>query len=463
VDTLCIVNDDPATKHKQIALMDVIYSIAVFTIAAVSSKDASQAIPGVFEDSRPYAYAKFAPDFALVAFPGPESSSLSWSTHYESRGWTLQERILSQRCLFVFENVVVLQCQQRLFSEHRGITYAKKQKDPEVNSVTQYNPMYPLWLCMIRGERSLFEAARAYCKLVQLYKQRQLSFKSDAVRAFMGITSRLESYIGGASICGIPTALLQYALLWVKMEMDERPPTCGFATWSWASFDGPVLYSPALALLELTMKEDRNDVKRQFELLPISSGKLQTCKDVRPFAQANSKYNRASRSSDPSVWVEAGKHTLHLHSEMVPLAVFILGANTQNLLSDGLMKDITCISISDPNMLPCGVLLGVPPDIDHVSSRFDRVEFMLLSHVKLLEKHSTLTTMGSQMFGTSRSKLFKDALNSIERLWGGDESAFQSVMLIGWRGICAERVCIGFVSARAWKQMRPIRRCVFLV
>ena len=46
VDSLCIVQDGPVSNSSQIAAMDVIYSLASFTIIAASSEDADGGLPG---------------------------------------------------------------------------------------------------------------------------------------------------------------------------------------------------------------------------------------------------------------------------------------------------------------------------------------------------------------------------------------------------------------------------------
>lgn len=53
VDCLCIVQDDPATKHRDILKMDVIYSRAVATILALHGHDTNAGLPGVRPGTRP--------------------------------------------------------------------------------------------------------------------------------------------------------------------------------------------------------------------------------------------------------------------------------------------------------------------------------------------------------------------------------------------------------------------------
>lgn len=48
VDSLCIIQDDPEDKAKQIGIMGEIYSASVLTLVAAGGEDAESGLPGVF-------------------------------------------------------------------------------------------------------------------------------------------------------------------------------------------------------------------------------------------------------------------------------------------------------------------------------------------------------------------------------------------------------------------------------
>ncbi len=60
-DSLCIVQDDFAQKHNQIAYVDRIYRSATMSFVALSAKTANDGLPGVSPDSRP--------DWRSVSYP----------------------------------------------------------------------------------------------------------------------------------------------------------------------------------------------------------------------------------------------------------------------------------------------------------------------------------------------------------------------------------------------------------
>jgi hypothetical protein len=124
VDSMCIVQDDQQSKHQQIAAIDQIYSQAVLTVVALSSHHADTPMAGVCAGSRTHfnpvthfhqrsikhlAYRSRGEPITYnwanlslgVRVYSPEFEQLLTSSKYETRGWCLQERVLSRNCLYL--------------------------------------------------------------------------------------------------------------------------------------------------------------------------------------------------------------------------------------------------------------------------------------------------------------------------------------------------------------------------
>ncbi|KAH9209587.1 heterokaryon incompatibility, partial [Leptodontidium sp. 2 PMI_412] len=100
VDALCIQQDSPA-KHRDLARMDVIYSHSLFALIAVDGTNANAPLPGLRPRSRlPLKPVIHIRGRVLISEP-PSLDEVLESSKYETRGWTLQERLLSRRCLYM--------------------------------------------------------------------------------------------------------------------------------------------------------------------------------------------------------------------------------------------------------------------------------------------------------------------------------------------------------------------------
>ncbi len=110
VDSLCIDQDDPANKERQIKIMDRVYQGAYLTLIALSGTSANSCLP------RLRLGAKMQPQVSctikgkrLVGLM-PTLSQQIWRSPWGSRAWTLQEGLLSPRCLYVSEHQLYFEC-----------------------------------------------------------------------------------------------------------------------------------------------------------------------------------------------------------------------------------------------------------------------------------------------------------------------------------------------------------------
>ncbi|KAF2805849.1 HET-domain-containing protein, partial [Mytilinidion resinicola] len=109
VDTLCIVQDDADLKHRDIHQMDVIYSHAILTIVVLSGKDANTNIPGIRPGSRTEWKSKAFGNHQCIPSPLSLQRALEVAP-LEQRAWTMQERMLSPRCVYFTNQQVYFQC-----------------------------------------------------------------------------------------------------------------------------------------------------------------------------------------------------------------------------------------------------------------------------------------------------------------------------------------------------------------
>ncbi|KAF2493668.1 HET-domain-containing protein, partial [Lophium mytilinum] len=109
VDSLSITQDDATAKHDLITRMSEIYANAYLTICALAGVNASAGLPGVRPYTRVLDTIGNSAGFRVARRP-PRLSKLIFRSHYNKRGWTFQERLLSRRCLFFANQQVYFQC-----------------------------------------------------------------------------------------------------------------------------------------------------------------------------------------------------------------------------------------------------------------------------------------------------------------------------------------------------------------
>jgi hypothetical protein len=117
IDSLCIIQDDAADWEAEAARMGDVFSAAWCTIAASAAKSSTEG----FLHPRPAR--------PCLTIPGAEGEGLyacpaidDFHRHVEqstlnSRGWVLQERVLSRRSIYFTTDQVYWECSEGIFSE----------------------------------------------------------------------------------------------------------------------------------------------------------------------------------------------------------------------------------------------------------------------------------------------------------------------------------------------------------
>lgn len=236
VDSLCIIQDDVQELRRIAHGMDKIYECANTTLIITSCQNAYSCIPGV---RRPRArlarpLGNFAHNGRRFSFRTQQDSiSLHirggiWST----RGWTLQEQLLSRRLLYLTESETFY-C--------AGETWAREIK-------RMWGSTEPRDAALSIYDSRTSEPREEYCHCVEQYTSRDLTYPGDVLRAFTGVYKGLcKKYSMSSPIelsKGIPPELMPTALFWACQlneyrEVGSRPQDnirrTVHSTWAWAS------------------------------------------------------------------------------------------------------------------------------------------------------------------------------------------------------------------------------------
>jgi hypothetical protein len=240
VDSLCVSQDSP-TKLEEISIMSEIYNSALVTFVAVESKGAMDPLPGVREGSRVLRTFYEAPDITLAARNAYLAPTVI-NSYYNKRAWTFQERLLSPRCLYFTSEQAVFQCQSSTFFEDRTEDQHNTRDLSYVNPITRH-------LFRSRSE-GVVDSVTVYFSTLRSYLTKLLTYESDRLNAFLGISDAVGRLIQSNFVFGLPTSYLCHGLLF-----QTNPTGCSrrrstmadmknddFPTWSWLGWSDTIYY-----------------------------------------------------------------------------------------------------------------------------------------------------------------------------------------------------------------------------
>ena len=239
VDLLCIVQDDIADKGLYVPLMGSIYTASKFTIIANGRNGALDGLPGVRAATRPKKQQVVHYDkLKLVSFLNAEFNNCSNEEQdppWQGRAWTLQEKLLSPRCLIFGSDQMYWECLKASFCEETEFEVFESGTDPvfwDCRSIFSQD--------LIRhSKEKQLDDHRAFCirysYLVTSYNRRDLTFDADALNAFQGILNTLSDYTGIDFLWGLPCILFEQNLLWSALSGRKRAHyDC--PSWSWLNY-----------------------------------------------------------------------------------------------------------------------------------------------------------------------------------------------------------------------------------
>lgn len=269
IDALCIIQDDQASKLQQIVQMDKIFSRAALTIASVNGQDVHSGLCGVGQGSRNRVAQHIETirghDFVVMNAPLPVVLE---RTKWHSRGWTYQEFMLSKRFLLFTADQVYYMCNLQSCSEDHHLLWRGQRPMLEPLLPGTAEPWkHPLWAIDLEHRINLTREFRfpenyfAYQKLVASFTRRHFTHEADVLKSLTGILTAMVKFRPDKYICGLPTHLLEWALMWLPSG-DVRPrgrsqKGRAFPSWSWIGWAGPVkqLTRPLPQMLTLSITD----------------------------------------------------------------------------------------------------------------------------------------------------------------------------------------------------------------
>ena len=209
IDSLCIIQDDGGDWEEQAALMGAIYEHAYLTISATSG--ASGADGCYFERDQPEKLDSGVHVQRRIDHAWYGNQSKAYPT--ASRGWCLQERILSTRILHYTKAEMIWECRDSMDCECGDLTGGSTRPQTD---------------------------GRDWHKIVELYSKADLTKSSDKLPAISAMASAKASQDGSLYLAGLWVNEFPLNLGWHCPETGRRPESFTAPSFSWASVMGGV-------------------------------------------------------------------------------------------------------------------------------------------------------------------------------------------------------------------------------
>jgi serine/threonine protein kinase len=235
---------------------------------------------------------------------------------YSRRGWSFQERLLSQRVLYFSENQVHWECKQHKASDifpnglpallwesvHNPSGSFRPPRRPYASSVAPYTPRqirhYDIW-----------------STLVTAYSRRDAISDLERLTSLEGSISEMAKIVNDVCLAGHWKQTCSWTLLWhleISTLHESNHRNDHFPSWSWAGWKCPVelpKYFPGRSLIEIT---DFRDPK------PLASG------DPTSSVATLNLYGRRSTG-----WLAVSPTTNELHMPIYLKNGRVLNANVR--------------------------------------------------------------------------------------------------------------------------------------
>lgn len=255
IDSLCIIQDSPSDKAREISQMASVYSNAYVTNCAANAGTCSEGFLKSRGDVNSGLESSLGDDLMKMPYKCPngdlgnilfreESPYLSMWEPISKRAWTLQERLLSPRTL-IYGSRLIWQCHTAQYSDggiedwmfdvlgsgHRrfssgafGSTKPTRQTGIDFFSLRQ---VFQVWY-----------------NTVQEYTRRELTLSTDKLPAIAGMAKAFHDITGDIYLAGLWKSNLAHDLMWSSNPATKfaTPSVWRAPSWSWASIDNGVSF-----------------------------------------------------------------------------------------------------------------------------------------------------------------------------------------------------------------------------
>jgi hypothetical protein len=269
IDSMCIVQDSKEDKDAEISQMAKVYAHATLTIVNQRGDRVTEGFlhPRTLPSgTSSIQYRTKNGQTQCLTLSFDDASDREESLAVNTRGWTLQEYLLSRRRLVIGTWSTEWLCRREVDGhrdgwvassrvglpfDHRIAEWAGKgpfgSKEAESVYSSSFvdaamffsvNPGYP------SGQLNEELVRNSWHEIVESYSLRSVTESEDRILAISGIAERFADFVPGRYISGIWENMMPLSLLWDKLgQPTDRPAKYRGPSWSWTSIDGLVSHN----------------------------------------------------------------------------------------------------------------------------------------------------------------------------------------------------------------------------
>jgi hypothetical protein len=279
IDSLCIIQDSASDWAYEASRMASVYLGALVTIAAVWG---SNGICGCFHDHQPSLRISIDEKrkngthitnstHHMFLRPHPESRRYLAEAILNTRGWTLQEIVLSRRTIFFARDQMYWYCTS-LYESEDGLDSIQAVADVSL-SLPSLGPVAR------QGDQSKDMLYESWQVTMKSYTARNLTNEGDKFAALAGITEFFSDLVGDEAVAGLWKGDLGRGLMWQvpvgrhgKKDRDVIAKL-NVPSWSWAKMEGQV----DLSVSDTEMCVEALDATVKWDKLPMTSKIVHAC------------------------------------------------------------------------------------------------------------------------------------------------------------------------------------------
>ncbi|KAH8775876.1 heterokaryon incompatibility protein-domain-containing protein [Hyaloscypha finlandica] len=270
IDSLCIIQDDADDWEREAQKMGLIYENSQCTIAATSSDSSSsgQMYPQDYSGSPflPLPYDGKDPargSFYITQSRQKTDPLLNVSqAPLNTRGWVLQERLLSRRILHFAADQVYWECRSHALAQDGTVFRPKGPVDflfPLPSLIRSIHNSFSNH----RGSDEIF--MRSWLHIIEFYSACNFTYEKDRLPALLGLADRLSRFTNREYINGhwfdLSSNVIPNTLLWTacgqitKISKKQLAPS-----WSWAAAEGEFSFESAnVGIIPRILRLERSD------------------------------------------------------------------------------------------------------------------------------------------------------------------------------------------------------------